>query len=355
MELKPELAQSIVDKMMQKIPYNINMMNQNGYIIASGDKNRINTLHVGALAAIKQKKTLTMSSAHGNHGMPGVNMPLYYDKQIIGVVGITGVPEKVLPLASLLEVATELLLQQNQVEQLKKEKQERLNRFIYRWVKVDDELEKHTELILEANQLNIDLNINRYVVVIHSLNKKLPTIYSDATDYYLSLSANTSLVLTHQITTLERLKKLVIPGQIFVGISKPTTLIARGVKQAFRTIELAQAFNKADNVYYTSIQFTDELLKNRLPLKKISAKFASLDQSDSGDELIQTIGAYIQHNGNIVQTANFLHVHRNTLNYRLTKVADLFALDPHNLKDLFQLYLGYLYFTYEKSDFIPLK
>ena len=42
MKLDPKLAQSIVDKMMESIPYNINMMNESGYIIASGDKDRIN-------------------------------------------------------------------------------------------------------------------------------------------------------------------------------------------------------------------------------------------------------------------------------------------------------------------------
>lgn len=83
MKLKPELAQSIVDQMMKKIPYNINMMDQNGYIIASGDKSRLNTLHVGALDAIKQRKTLTMSNDYGSHGLPGVNMPLFLKKKLL--------------------------------------------------------------------------------------------------------------------------------------------------------------------------------------------------------------------------------------------------------------------------------
>ncbi|MGF0056580.1 sugar diacid recognition domain-containing protein [Limosilactobacillus reuteri] len=91
MELKPKLAQSIVDHMMTQIPYNINIMNKKGYIIASGNKSRINTLHVGAVDAIKQRKTLPMDQQYGNHGQPGVNMPLKFKNEIIGVVGITGV------------------------------------------------------------------------------------------------------------------------------------------------------------------------------------------------------------------------------------------------------------------------
>lgn len=56
MELKPKLAQSIVDHMMTQIPYNINIMNKKGYIIASGNKSRINTLHVGAVDAKTSEK-----------------------------------------------------------------------------------------------------------------------------------------------------------------------------------------------------------------------------------------------------------------------------------------------------------
>ena len=89
-------------------------MNKKGYIIASGNKSRINTLHVGAVDAIKQRKTLPMDQQYGNHGQPGVNMPLKFKNEIIGVVGITGDPNKVTPLASLLKTAVELLLQQKQ-------------------------------------------------------------------------------------------------------------------------------------------------------------------------------------------------------------------------------------------------
>ncbi|MSE04757.1 sugar diacid recognition protein, partial [Lactobacillus salivarius] len=45
MELSTKLAQVIVDRMMKTIPYNINMMNDEGIIIASGDHTRIGKLH----------------------------------------------------------------------------------------------------------------------------------------------------------------------------------------------------------------------------------------------------------------------------------------------------------------------
>lgn len=56
-QLTHHQAQSIVDKMMKDIPYNINIMDQAGTIIGSGNKERIGTLHHGAVEAIKQKNS----------------------------------------------------------------------------------------------------------------------------------------------------------------------------------------------------------------------------------------------------------------------------------------------------------
>lgn len=277
MELKSELAQSIVDKMMQKIPYNINMMNKHGYIIASGDKSRINTLHVGALDAIKQKKTLTMSNTHGNHGMPGVNMPVYFNNKIIGVVGITGDPDKVLPLASLLEVSTELLLNQSQLEKFEKKQQERLNRFIYQWIQVKDSISTlHTNLLIEAKQLGINLTIKRYVIAIHSVQKSLPFIYQDPEDYSLSLSNNTILILTQKLSTLERVKKFCNSNSISIGISDPTTLIGIGVEQALKTVELSLIFDVPDYIKYSDVSFLNCLLSSNFHINDIVTKFTQL-------------------------------------------------------------------------------
>lgn len=46
-------AQRIADRIMEIVPYNINIMNQKGEIIASGDKGRIGSVHQGAVKVIE--------------------------------------------------------------------------------------------------------------------------------------------------------------------------------------------------------------------------------------------------------------------------------------------------------------
>lgn len=46
-------AQKIADSIMEIVPYNINIMDQKGEIIASGDKGRIGSIHQGAVKVIE--------------------------------------------------------------------------------------------------------------------------------------------------------------------------------------------------------------------------------------------------------------------------------------------------------------
>ncbi|OEH89036.1 hypothetical protein ATO00_14150 [Loigolactobacillus coryniformis subsp. coryniformis] len=83
-----------------------------------------------------------MERSHGENGQPGVNMPVHFNKNIIGVIGITGEPKEVVPLASLLSTATELLLNQSYANQQKLISETYFNRFLYQWVQVKNALEK---------------------------------------------------------------------------------------------------------------------------------------------------------------------------------------------------------------------
>ena len=50
------IAQEIVNRTMQILNYNINVMDEYGVIVGSGDKDRIGEIHAGALLMIEQKK-----------------------------------------------------------------------------------------------------------------------------------------------------------------------------------------------------------------------------------------------------------------------------------------------------------
>ena len=48
---------------------------------------------------------------------------------------------------------------------------------------------------------------------------------------------------------------------------------------------------------------------------------------DGGGEYIHTLEVYFEHNGNLSQTAEALFIHRNTLIYRMDRIAAITGLD----------------------------
>lgn len=337
MKLDPVLAQSIVDKMMENIPYNINMMNEKGYIIASGNKERINTLHIGAIDTIQSGKTKPMVESFGKYGQPGVNIPVEFHGQTIGVIGITGDPEKVTPLASLLKVSTELLISQLNNNQQK----ETLNHFLYQWVNSNDP-NADTELKLRAQTLGIDLMLKRYALIIESTNNSNLTIA--ASDFSFNKTPEQELIITKSENELHRYLKFCRENQLIVGISDKTANLQKAVKQAQATIKVSQELQLTDVYYFQQINFLDHLLNSNLCSSKTLDSFKGLLKTKSGLELLETLDCYFKHNGNVTETSQALKVHRNTTNYRLNNIAEYFGFNLHDLTDTLQLYTNYLYF-----------
>ena len=82
-------ANKIVEKLMADIPYNINIMDERGKIIASGDSARIGERHRGAERAINERKNIEIYKDTSLE-KKGTNEPIILNDHILGVVGISG-------------------------------------------------------------------------------------------------------------------------------------------------------------------------------------------------------------------------------------------------------------------------
>lgn len=111
--LSSELAQKVVDTIAPTINRHINIMNAHGTIIASSDQSRVGSHHEGSLETIRSNKIVDVERADGHAGtLPGVNTPLVLNDQLCGVVGVTGAPQEVRPLAHLIALTVQLLFAQ---------------------------------------------------------------------------------------------------------------------------------------------------------------------------------------------------------------------------------------------------
>ncbi len=85
----------------------INIMDLDGTIIASTDRSRISTVHTGAKHVVASGHDLAITAGNVNNypgAKVGYNMPLTFHGQIIGAIGIFGIPEQVQDLTKLLKI-----------------------------------------------------------------------------------------------------------------------------------------------------------------------------------------------------------------------------------------------------------
>lgn len=131
--LTKKLAEEIVHQTMLRLRHNINVISPSGVILASGDKMRVENIHDGALYVAQTKKTLIINEeniALFPNTKPGINMPIMYQDEVVGVIGITGESEEMLEIANLVQLTTEMMTHQAIVES-KSEWQRKNNDYIF--------------------------------------------------------------------------------------------------------------------------------------------------------------------------------------------------------------------------------
>ena len=115
MLISEEMAQKIVRTVLPVVHRNVNIMNREGIIIGTGHADRLNTFHKGALDVVLSGSVIEIypdeiSCYPG--ALQGVNLPILLEGQIVGVVGVFGVPDEVRDTAHMVKLMTELILEQ---------------------------------------------------------------------------------------------------------------------------------------------------------------------------------------------------------------------------------------------------
>jgi carbohydrate diacid regulator len=341
-KLTEHLAQNIVDKMMEVIPYNVNIMNSEGIIIGSGDKSRIGQLHQGAIRAISEDKLIAVHEIAGG-AKPGVNVPIYFNNSVMGVIGISGDPGVVEAFASIVKVTAELLVNQEYAFNERRTRERIKEEFLYQWAYSKDYDENFLHM---AEAVHIDLSINRTAVIINNDEKNIieklrKYLYPE--EYAVRINLERVLIfmkvdskLNKRITTLcDSLDNI---SKVGVGIKQE--IMSKSVQQAIKAIEVTEKLGMKKKICnYSELAFIDSIAKH---IKKdmFNNLMDKLNEESKGLELIDTLITYIMLNGEVNCAAAELHIHRNSLNYRLKKVQDITGKDPRNLVELLELFIA---------------
>ena len=372
------LAQDIVDRTMRIIPFNVNVMDGRGIILGSGETSRIGELHSGALLALAQNRTVEIDAATSRtlRGVkPGVNIPLTVRGQICGVVGLTGEPDTVRQFGELVRVTAEMILEQAQlIGELQREKRYR-EEFVFQLI--HHGATPIADLEAWAVRLGVNFQRPRAVVVLELTDPELrpdqalselqhcqQQLATSRPDVLTAAISPRELVILESFATLaqrapsatqarQRLQGyeaevgevLTTPATMAIGVAlEGIEGVALSYQSARKTLRVGRSRKPQQSTFSYYDLSLPVLLSGlgsgwqaeqlRQPLLRINA----VDKRSGS--LRRTIDAWFAHNGHPLATAKALHIHRNTLDYRLRQISELTGLDLANTDDRLLLYVA---------------
>jgi carbohydrate diacid regulator len=358
--LYDKLAQNLVEEVRKLINEHVIVTDIEGIIVASTDPNRIGSFHEGARLAILEKQPINMDEEKVKtlKGVRfGIVLPLFIHRQPIGVIGITGKPEVVAPYAQLLKKLTELFIQDNayRVEQERRERE--LELFAFDWLHAK-QIDEH--LIDRAHVFHIDIFSYHQLIIFKAVNMPFHILYSQINLIKQQWNGGEEALFVRwgrekllvfipsrtqrvKLVEVQRLRKLILPytkGDIVVGVGQygnPENIQA-SYQQAERACVVAT--QKKGVIFEEDLKF--DIIQYAISEDTKQEFIERTIQVIQKDEvLIQTLGAWFKCNLCNKDTAGELHIHINTLNYRLKKIAELTALDLKNTHHLVMLYLAF--------------
>ena len=342
-------AQKIADRIMEVVPYNINIMNQNGEIIASGDKARIGSVHKGAVRAIERREAYNVYQDTETE-RKGVNLPIIYNMQILGVIGISGDVDEVIGIARIVVTTAQLMVENDIFNDIVAIKETRLNNFLYEWSQRKEE-DYNEAFLNQAEYFKIDVSKERVAVLFHlkrvrfSIIEKIQRALRKG-DYIIRQSMDTIVILFEQGPQLQkRIGDIMALSsdleKCFVGETSKIAL--ESVRSVDKVMKIAKAMKSSQQIISYDDLRVECLLSEISEDNVIQGIVEKLTEHDANHTLRNTIMVYADTNEDQKKACSMLFVHRNTLNYRLDKIEELTGLNPRNGKNLILLYIAALH------------
>lgn len=337
LQLSEKQAQEIVDKMMMDIPYNINIMNEKGIIIGSGKKERVGTIHQGAVKALSLG-TMVEVWEDGRYEKKGTNEPIVIGDSRVGVIGISGNPDEVRPFCNIVRTTVSLLIEQrNTLEDLANEasrKKAFLELLLTHQGAYSQKMRK------EAAAYQLDLLLKTTVLYMRHFTPGEQHAKLLLQQPSFRIEEDTWLMLVQNQPDCQPLIRqiLQVQPQVLLATGKQEASIAESYRQARSAMGILMALKPAaQTMHFEECEFLVKLSHANLTDNMNS----TVKLEDTAD-LLETLRSFINHNCSVSHTSEALNIHRNTLQYRLKRIESLTGKDPRNLLQLFELTYGLL-------------
>ena len=378
--LTHSLAQEVAQETAAVTGLGILITDRTGMVIGSSDPKRVGTFHEASVDVVRtrQPATHTAEQASALHGVrPGLTAPIIVDGEAVGTVGITGSPTRVRRFGPVVRRHTEILLEESAALQTRLLRERALEDLLHDIASYNPELVEPELVVSRAAELGYDLRARRVVIVVDvSLGADGPqtttvsvlrtevvrTIreqLAEAQTVVASVASGSYAALhwlpTQGDTALPDVGRRVVSAiaarhhlRARAGIAGPATTPAQlhaAYLDAGDALRLGRTLRPDEDVFTINDVRKHQLLSAAGPRTRqrlIEAELAALRSAADWPVLRRTMVAWCESGFNLVRAAESLHIHRNTLLYRLAKIERLAGRDLHDHAASLTLYLACL-------------
>ncbi|GLC81541.1 CdaR family transcriptional regulator [Lacrimispora brassicae] len=352
--IETELAKKFIEQVTQYTEYNINIMNEQGVIIASRDPKRVGSFHEVAYYIVTGSEDIVVTSNEEDYPgvKPGINMVINIDGRREGVVGITGNPGEIKPVALITKMAIEAMLKYEKQQEELRRRRSRKEHFTHLLIHV--EYPDPGELRSVAKQLNYSENIIR-IPILCKLEDMRPEPLLDmikssprhgAEDVSIILDSSHILIFK----TMPEQARKVFADYKYIIAEYLSTALKWLREQEKRCKFYIGSFQENFTQYYNAYRhckwleenvdtgsaaffydYTGNYVRSIVPVNELQWMFNVYEKelgSDFKKSFMEIAGVLIKTNYNLVTASKELFVHKNTLLYRYNKIKDILNINP---------------------------
>ena len=348
--VRKRVAVQIVQAVKDVCGHDINFIDPSGMIFTSTDPTRIGQFHEIGREAARRGETIEVErdgAYDGTHR--GVNIPVHHNGEIIAVIGITGDPGEVRKYGVLAQKITALILREHELEEQSGNEKARMHHVI-RALALGEHLNYEFYRSF-TEQLGIDRNAERAVVVVRTgevenltalkselhrtLRHRGVTLYTFCypNEYILLLDRSQCAPVTEALRTLSATN----PGALRIGVGSFEPLARQSRSYEAATITRRSLKPGETIAFFDTLDL--EILLGTLPdearERYLAKTVAALPEADR-----TLLRAYFDADMSLKQTAETLYLHKNTLQYRLDRIARETGYNPRVFTDAVRLYLA---------------
>ena len=375
--LEVSLAKKLVEQVTRYTDYNVNIMNESGVIIASRNPERVGSFHAAAWQILNGNEDIIIVSGDNDYSgtLRGINMVIEIDGRREGVVGVSGDPMEIRPVALMIKMAIQTLIKYENQKLQSIRRQSKKERFMEMLTKGRAEDPDHLRRL--AKELNYREDIVRIPIlcrpshtgnqgVILSSIKESSSHRSEDISFALEdgsilIFKTMSADLSHMVSdykytladylhnTLKWLRSEGIGCRFYVGSFQDNFCQYYPAYQHCRWIE------EHINTEHTAVYFYDHVqqyMQEMLPYQELQQAFnvfGGVLTEELKENYKELVGSLVRNDFRISDSAARLFMHKNTFVYRYNKIRDLLGVNPQNsLED--KGFLTYLYLYLMRKD-----